>query len=81
MRAVERHDLPAVAAELGASLAAGPTRALGLTKRAFNRALASAWETTLDYEAHLQEIAGRTQDFKEGAAAFLEKRPPHFTGR
>ncbi|HKZ54313.1 MAG TPA: enoyl-CoA hydratase-related protein [Anaerolineales bacterium] len=74
-------DLPAVAAELGASLAAGPTRALGLTKRAFNRALASAWETTLDYEAHLQEIAGRTQDFKEGAAAFVEKRPPHFTGR
>ena len=35
----------------------------------------------LDYEAHLQEIAGRTEDHKEGVQAFLEKRKATFTGR
>ncbi len=36
---------------------------------------------TLDYEAHLQDIAGRTADHREGVAAFLEKRKPGFTGK
>jgi 2-(1,2-epoxy-1,2-dihydrophenyl)acetyl-CoA isomerase len=38
-------------------------------------------DEALDYEAHLQDIAGRTADFKEGVAAFLEKRAPQFTGQ
>jgi 2-(1,2-epoxy-1,2-dihydrophenyl)acetyl-CoA isomerase len=64
-----------------AQLAAAPTRALGLTKRAMNRAQTSSLEEALAYEAQLQEIAGRTEDHAEGVAAFLEKRKPEFRGR
>jgi 2-(1,2-epoxy-1,2-dihydrophenyl)acetyl-CoA isomerase len=53
----------------------------GLTKRAFNYALARSLDEALEYEAHLQEIAGRTADHREGVAAFLDKRAPRFAGR
>jgi 2-(1,2-epoxy-1,2-dihydrophenyl)acetyl-CoA isomerase len=62
-------------------LAAGPTRAFGLTKRAMMRALTMDLPETLEYEAYLQEVAGRTEDNREGVAAFLEKRPAQFKGR
>jgi 2-(1,2-epoxy-1,2-dihydrophenyl)acetyl-CoA isomerase len=35
----------------------------------------------LDYEAHMQDVAGRTSDHAEGVAAFLEKRKPNFKGQ
>jgi 2-(1,2-epoxy-1,2-dihydrophenyl)acetyl-CoA isomerase len=79
-RVVDDTDLAAEAAKLAAQLAAGPTRALGLTKRAFNHALLPHLEDVLDYEAHLQEAAGRTADHREGVKAFLEKRKPVFRG-
>ena len=59
-------------------LAKGPTRALGLSKRAIHRASLASLRETLEYEAELQEIAGRTEDYAEGVAAFLEKREPKF---
>jgi 2-(1,2-epoxy-1,2-dihydrophenyl)acetyl-CoA isomerase len=62
-------------------LSAGPTKAYGLLKRATNRAFQIDLETYLNYEADLQEISGRTKDFKEGVAAFVEKRPPAFVGQ
>jgi 2-(1,2-epoxy-1,2-dihydrophenyl)acetyl-CoA isomerase len=63
---------------LAARLASGPQTAFALTKRAFNKAVLPNLETVLDYEAHLQEIAGRSPEHQEGMAAFLEKRPPKF---
>ncbi len=74
-------ELLSEAHALAAELAAGPTRALGLSKRAFNRASLHQLEQALDYEAYLQEIAGRTEDHQEGLAAFREKRTPAFQGR
>ncbi|HSD82278.1 MAG TPA: enoyl-CoA hydratase-related protein, partial [Anaerolineae bacterium] len=67
--------------ELARKLAQAPTRGLGLTKRAMNYALDASLEEALDYEAHLQEIAGRTSDHHEGVQAFLEKRQPKFIGK
>jgi len=61
-------------------LASAPTKTLGYIKRAFDFAATSSLAEVLDHEADLQEVAGRTADHQEGIAAFLEKRPPHFTG-
>ena len=57
-----------------------PTRGLGLTKRALNNSYGRAFEEQLYLEEELQREAGRTRDFNEGVAAFLEKRKPSFTG-
>jgi 2-(1,2-epoxy-1,2-dihydrophenyl)acetyl-CoA isomerase len=65
---------------IAARLAQAPTKPIGLTKRAMNKAYEQSLDEALDYEAHLQEIAGATADHREGVAAFLEKRPPRFTG-
>ena len=71
-------ELEAQAAMFAAGLAAGPVGAMGLAKRAFNKAVLPNLEAVLDYEAHLQEIAGHRPEHKEGVSAFLEKRPPQF---
>lgn len=62
-------------------LAAGPTLAFALTKRAVNKAIFSDLEELLDYEASLQEIAGRSEDFAEGVKAFIQKRAPLYRGK
>jgi 2-(1,2-epoxy-1,2-dihydrophenyl)acetyl-CoA isomerase len=80
-RVVPAAELPDALQTLAGQLAALPTRAIGLTKRAFNQAILPDLDAWLDYEAHLQEIAGRTEDHKEGVKAFLEKRGATFTGR
>ena len=56
-------------------------RGIGLIKRAVNHANLQNLEADLDYEAHMQEIAGRSSDYDEGVRAFLAKRPPEFTGK
>jgi 2-(1,2-epoxy-1,2-dihydrophenyl)acetyl-CoA isomerase len=65
---------------LAAKLAKGAPLAMALAKRALNRALESGLEDALEFEAQLQSIAGRSNDHKEGVAAFVEKRQPNFTG-
>lgn len=62
-------------------LAAMPTRAIGLIKRAAEHAADSTLDEALEYEADMQELAGRTADHREGVRAFLEKRKAQFEGR
>ncbi len=78
---VEADALPARTAELAAFYAALPTRAIGMTKRLFDHADTATLEEQLELEAQLQTAASGTEDFREGVAAFLEKRPPSFSGR
>jgi 2-(1,2-epoxy-1,2-dihydrophenyl)acetyl-CoA isomerase len=78
---VEGDKLIGRAAELAATYAAQPTRAIGMTKRLFHHAATATLEEQLELEAQLQAAATQTDDFREGVAAFLEKREPSFTGR
>ncbi len=65
---------------LAGELAKGPTQAYALTKRAFNHVMLDPLVRTMQYEAYLQEIAGRTDDHREGVQAFVDKRTAEFRG-
>lgn len=80
-KVTEPDALLSTAAEIARTLAALPTRGLGLTKRAFNRSLGVDLDAQLDVEEELQREAGQTEDYREGVFAFLEKRKPVFKGR
>lgn len=80
-KVVSDEELMKEALALAEKLAAGPTKAFGLTKRAVNKAIFDDLEELLEYEANLQEIAGRSDDFEEGVKAFVEKRPAQYKGK
>jgi 2-(1,2-epoxy-1,2-dihydrophenyl)acetyl-CoA isomerase len=67
--------------ELARSLAGGPSIALSLMKRNLNCAESGDLVALLDTEAIHQVQSGRTQDHREAAKAFVEKRAPIFAGR
>ena len=73
-------DVERRAAEVAAELAAGPTFAIGVTKQLLHRHLTTDLGEALGNEAAAIELTIRSDDFKEGMRAFVEKRPPGFTG-
>ncbi|NAW51496.1 enoyl-CoA hydratase [Elizabethkingia argentiflava] len=58
-----------------------PTKAISLTKKAFNRSYGNSLNEQLDIEGIYQQQAAETEDFREGVKAFLEKRKPNYTGK
>jgi 2-(1,2-epoxy-1,2-dihydrophenyl)acetyl-CoA isomerase len=80
-KVVDDAQLMAEAGGLARQLAKAPTATLGLIKRAMNASTTNTLDAQLDMERDLQREAGGTGDYKEGVAAFLEKRAPNFTGR
>lgn len=80
-RVVPDDELTAAGEELTARLARGATRSFAATKRMFNAQLYPDLEQALALEAELQQEMAETDDFPEGAAAFLQKRSPEFKGR
>lgn len=67
--------------EYAARIAQGPTAALGHAKRLVTLSAQSSLETQMEHERRAIAATGRTADFREGADAFLAKRPPTFRGR
>lgn len=80
-RVVAPEELLPAARQLAAEIAAGPPIALQLARRALQQSLANDLPTHLRREARSVGFCATTGDFKEGVAAFLEKRTPRFAGR
>jgi 2-(1,2-epoxy-1,2-dihydrophenyl)acetyl-CoA isomerase len=68
------------AEKIALALAELPTKGIAYTKKALNKSMENTFVLQLNLEDELQQKAALTQDFKEGVAAFLEKRKPNFTG-
>ncbi len=67
--------------KMAVTIAQMPTYGLALTKKALNQSLTNNLEQQLELEDELQTLAGNSEDYKEGTAAFLEKRKPIFKGK
>jgi 2-(1,2-epoxy-1,2-dihydrophenyl)acetyl-CoA isomerase len=80
-RCVEDAELAGVVDGLARQLATAPTRGIARTKQALYESWGRTLEQQIDVERDYQRELGRTADYKEGVAAFTEKRTPQFTGR
>ena len=80
-KVVPAEKLSEVTAALAERLAEMPTSALGKIKHSLYASFESDLETALEHEAEGQTSCGYTRDYREGVAAFVEKREPNFTGR
>lgn len=80
-KAVDDENFEAEVKTFASTIAAMPTRGLGLTKKAVNASFSNTLTQQLALEEILQTEAGQTYDFREGVNAFLEKRKPEFKGK
>ncbi len=79
-RVVKSEDLDIEVATLTHYYANAPTKAIALIKKMLNKSFQTDLDTMLTYETYCQEIAGKSNDYKEGISAFNEKRKPKFAG-
>jgi 2-(1,2-epoxy-1,2-dihydrophenyl)acetyl-CoA isomerase len=79
-KVVKLEELDEEVNKLAEHYSLAPTKAIGLMKKMLNKSFTSDLDTMLEYEAYCQEIAGRSEDYKEGVTAFNEKRKPAFKG-
>ena len=80
-KCVEDAELKPSVESLLEYFAHAPTRGLAATKRALHASESATLETQLDLERDAQRELGYGDDYREGVAAFIAKRAPHFTGR
>ena len=79
-KALEEGEYEEYVNRISSRLAQMPTKALALTKQAFNASLSNNLEQQLALESKLQIEASETKDYHEGVSAFVEKRQPNFKG-
>jgi 2-(1,2-epoxy-1,2-dihydrophenyl)acetyl-CoA isomerase len=80
-KAVDDEHLVEEATKIAQTLAAGPTRGYGLIKKAIQASAGNSLDAQLDLERDLQRDAGFSEDYREGVAAFMQKRKPQYKGK